>query len=147
MKRSLPVLNKWLPWIIAGVFGVWILSTLRMPRDKEWALSDFGKLPLLSNGRFQPMDSLARNSLLQMLEKQSLRLQDEKRTMPATEWLMEVMMNQEKADTRKVFRIAPGNYELKSLLKLPSRNLPNVIAPIPWKAVAAWSCLIRRSSR
>src|SRR6185436_3730768 len=67
MKRSLPVINKWFPWIIAGVFGVWILSTLRMPRDKEWALSEFGKLPLLSNGRFQPMDSLARNSLLQML--------------------------------------------------------------------------------
>ena len=123
MKRSLPVLNKWLPWIIAGVFGAWILSTLRMPRDKEWALSEFGKLPLLSNGRFQPMDSLARNSLLQMLEKQSLRLEDEKRTMPATEWLLEVMMNHEKADTRKVFRIAPGNFELKSLLKLPSRNM------------------------
>lgn len=116
-------MKKWLPWVIAGVFGVWILSTLRMPRDKEWALSEFGKLPLLSNGRFQPMDSLARNSLLQMLEKQSLRLQDEKRTMPATEWLMEVMMNQEKADTRKIFRIAPGNFELKSLLKLPQRNM------------------------
>ena len=69
--KTWPAINKWLPWIIAGVFGVWILSTLRMPRDKEWALSEFGKLPLLSNGRFQPMDSLARNSLLQMLEKQS----------------------------------------------------------------------------
>src|SRR5688500_13900645 len=113
-------MSKWLPWIIAGIFGLWILSTLRLPRDQEWAVSDFGKLPLLSNGRFQPMDSLARNSLLQLREKQSVRLHDEKRQMPATEWLMEVMMHQEKADTRKVFRI--DHHEVKSLLKLPEKN-------------------------
>jgi ABC-type transport system involved in cytochrome c biogenesis permease subunit len=115
-------MNRWLPWVVAGVFGLWIVSTLRMPRDKEWAISEFGKLPVVSNGRFQPMDSLARNSLLQLREKQSMRLNDEKRTMPATEWLMEVMMHQDKADERKVFRIAPGQHELKSLLRLPPKN-------------------------
>jgi ABC-type transport system involved in cytochrome c biogenesis permease subunit len=114
------VMKKWLPWVIVGIFAAWVLSTLRMPRDKEWAISEFGKLPLLSNGRFQPMDSLARNSLLQLREKQSVRLADEKRQMPATEWLMEVMMRQEKADARKVFRI--DHHEVKSLLKLPEKN-------------------------
>jgi ABC-type transport system involved in cytochrome c biogenesis permease subunit len=113
-------MNKWLPWIISGVFGVWILSTLRMPKDKDWAFSEFGKLPIVANGRFQPMDSLARNSLLQIREKQSIRLKDEKREMPATEWLMETMMHQSKADARKVFRV--DHPELKSLLKLPEKN-------------------------
>jgi ABC-type transport system involved in cytochrome c biogenesis permease subunit len=114
------VKNKWIPWVVAAVFGVWILSTLRTPRDKGWAISEFGKLPLLSNGRFQPMDSLARNSLLQLREKQSMRLQDEGRQMPATEWLMETMMHQQKADQRKVFRV--DHPEVKSLLKLPEKN-------------------------
>jgi ABC-type transport system involved in cytochrome c biogenesis permease subunit len=113
-------MKKWLPWVIVGLFGVWILSSLRLPRDKEWAVSEFGKLPLLSNGRFQPMDSLARNSLLQLREKQSVRLLDEKRQMPATEWLMEVMMRPEKADTRKAFRI--DHHEVKSLLNLPEKD-------------------------
>lgn len=113
-------MTKWLPWVIAGVFGLWIVSSLRMSRDKEWAISEFGKLPLVSNGRFQPMDSLARNSLLQLREKQSIRLKEEGRQMPATEWLMEVTMHQQKADERKVFRI--DHHEVKSLLKLPQKN-------------------------
>jgi ABC-type transport system involved in cytochrome c biogenesis permease subunit len=119
-------MKKWLPWIIAGAFGIWVLSALRLPRDSGWAVSEFGKLPVLANGRFQPMDSLARNSLLQLREKQALfipkaqRRPGEKGEIPATEWLMEVMMNQPRADERKVFRI--DHPEVKSLLKLPEKN-------------------------
>ncbi len=80
----------------------------------------FGKLPVSFNGRFQPMDSLARNSLLQIREKQSLYLKEEKRTMPAIEWLAEVMMTPEKADGRKVFRI--DHPDVVSMLKLPEKN-------------------------
>jgi ABC-type transport system involved in cytochrome c biogenesis permease subunit len=119
-------MKKWLPWIIAGAFGLWVLSALRLPRDSGWAVSEFGKLPVLANGRFQPMDSLARNSLLQLREKQALfipkaqRAGGEKGEVSATEWLMEVTMNQPKADARKVFRI--DHPEVKSLLKLPEKN-------------------------
>ena len=35
-------------------------------KDKTFAYSEFAKLPLDSNGRVQPVDSLARNSLLQI---------------------------------------------------------------------------------
>lgn len=80
----------------------------------------FGKLPASFNGRFQPMDSLARNSLLQIREKQSLYLKEEKRKMPAIEWLAEVMITPEKADDRKVFRI--DHPDLISMLKLPEKN-------------------------
>lgn len=80
----------------------------------------FGKLPVSFNGRFQPMDSLARNSLLQIREKQSLYLKEEKRTMPAIEWLAEVMIKPQQADDRKVFRI--DHPDLISMLKLPEKN-------------------------
>ncbi|MCI0746016.1 MAG: cytochrome c biogenesis protein CcsA [Verrucomicrobia subdivision 3 bacterium] len=113
-------MNKWLPWVIAGVFGAWVLGTLRMPRDKDRAVTEFGRLPIVSNGRFQPIDSLARNSLLQIREKQTVRLADEKRSLTATEWLMELMMNQPKADTRKVFRI--DHPDVKSMLRLPGKD-------------------------
>jgi ABC-type transport system involved in cytochrome c biogenesis permease subunit len=119
-------MKKWFPWIVAGVFGLWILSTVRTPRDNQWAASEFGRLPIVSDGRFQPMDSLARNSLLQLREKQAVRIPKaaratgEKGEMSATEWLMEVMMHQEKADDRKVFRI--DHPDVKSLLKLPLKN-------------------------
>jgi ABC-type transport system involved in cytochrome c biogenesis permease subunit len=112
--------KKWIPWVVVAIFGVWTLSTLRMPRDKTWATGEFGKLPLIANGRLQPMDSLARNSLLQIREKQSVRLLDERRQMSGTEWLMEVMMHQDKADARKAFRI--DHPEVKSLLKLPEKD-------------------------
>ena len=80
----------------------------------------FGKLPVSFNGRFQPMDSLARNSLLQIREKQSLYLKEEKRSMPAIEWLAEVMIKPEIADDRKVFRV--DHPDLISMLKLPEKN-------------------------
>jgi ABC-type transport system involved in cytochrome c biogenesis permease subunit len=113
-------MTKWLPWIVVGVFAAWIASSLRMPPDKTWAVRDFAKLPLVSNGRFQPMDSLARNSLLQLREKQAVYLKNEKRYLSATAWIMEVFMDPTQADQRRVFRI--DHPELISLLKLPEKN-------------------------
>ena len=63
-------MKKWLPLIITGVMAAWFLNTLRAPKEKDFAYAEFGRLPLVFNGRFQPMDSLARNSLLQIREKQ-----------------------------------------------------------------------------
>ena len=80
-------MNKWLPWLALVIAATWIGSTLIPPRDKQdqWAVQDFGRLPSVANGRFQPLDSLARNSLLQLREKQSIYLKDEKRTLPASD--------------------------------------------------------------
>jgi len=109
MKKSLPL-------IVLAVFVVWILSTL-VPREKnEFHTGEFGKLPVLLNGRVQPFDSVGRNALRQLRNKQTVPL-DGGQTMNATEWLLEVMAKPEAADARKVFRI--DNDEVKSLLKLP----------------------------
>jgi len=120
-------MKKWLPYIVTAVMAAWFLSTLRPAPDKTFAFSEFGKLPVLSNGRIQPMDSLARNSLLQIREKQQANLEPWKgafgkpRIISATEWLAAVMMDPATADQWPVFRV--DNQELISLLKLPGKDL------------------------
>ncbi|MCD6049438.1 MAG: cytochrome biosis protein [Verrucomicrobia bacterium] len=102
------------------LFAILALLSAPVAQAESLDFKSFGKLPVSFNGRFQPLDSLARNSLLQIREKQSLYLKEEKRTMPAIEWLAEVMMNPEKADGRKVFRI--DHPDVVSMLKLPEKN-------------------------
>jgi ABC-type transport system involved in cytochrome c biogenesis permease subunit len=115
-------MKKWLPWIVVAVFAAWLVGSLRMPKDKEWAYGAFGRLPLIANGRVQPFDSLARNTLLQLREKQTANLEPWKgwnehpRIISATEWILAVMMKPEQADGWPVFRI--DHPDLKGLLAL-----------------------------
>jgi ABC-type transport system involved in cytochrome c biogenesis permease subunit len=119
-------MKKWLPLILAALMAAWFLGTLRPPRERDFAYTDFGKLPVLYNGRLKPMDSLARNSLLQLREKQTLNLEPWKewyqhpKIVPAIEWLTTVMMNPAVADQWPVFRI--DNPEVVALLKLPGKD-------------------------
>ena len=113
-------MKKWLPLLITGLFAAWIVSSLRAPRDTGFAVREFGRLPILNGGRRQPIDSLARNSLLQLRGKQTANLEPWKsggKIISASEWLMEVWMNPPVADSRPVFRI--DHPELKGLLGLP----------------------------
>lgn len=109
-------MKKWLPWLLVAVFAGWIISTLRPKTEKEFQTREFGKLPVLLNGRIQPMDSVARNSLLQLRTKQTVPL-EEGGKLTAIEWLLETMMKPEVADDRKVFRI--DNVEVLGMLEFP----------------------------
>jgi cytochrome c-type biogenesis protein CcsB len=120
-------MKKWLPLLITAVMAGWFATTMFAPKDKTFAFSEFGKLPVVFNGRVQPMDSLARNSLLQIREKQEANLEpwkghlDKPKMISATEWLATVMMDPATADQWRIFRV--DNPEVISLLKLPSRDL------------------------
>ncbi len=59
-------MKKWIPLILVVVMAGWALSGLRQPPETGFHTREFGKLPVLMNGRFQPFDSVARNSLLQI---------------------------------------------------------------------------------
>ena len=113
-------MKKWLPWIIVAIFAAWLIGGLRMPPDKDLAINQFGRIPLVFDGRTQPFDSLARNTLLQLRAKQTANLEPWKswyqnpKIIPATEWLLAVMMKPDVADTWPVFRI--DNPDLKGLL-------------------------------
>ncbi len=65
-------LKPWVPLILTAALAMWFLSTLTPPPDTNFAFNEFSQLPLVFNGRLKPMDSLARNSLLEIREKQTL---------------------------------------------------------------------------
>src|SRR6185503_6006554 len=136
----------WFAWLLILLFaGEVALAIVTKRKDKSFAVSEFAKLPLVFNGRVQPMDSLARNSLLQIrgitavpLEGngadgswgrwEELRERGElterrwyqfgrhpKKLKPA-DWLLEVFCNPRQADDRYIFVI--NHPDLRSLLKL-----------------------------
>jgi ABC-type transport system involved in cytochrome c biogenesis permease subunit len=108
------------------IMALWFFGKLQTPADKNFAFGDFGRLPVVFNGRVKPVDSLARNALLQLREKQTLNLEPGKewyqhpKIISATEWLASVMMNSAVADEWPAFRV--DNPDLISLLKLPEKD-------------------------
>jgi ABC-type transport system involved in cytochrome c biogenesis permease subunit len=119
--------QKWFPPFLMLVMALWFKMQMQPPKDQSFAFNEFGQLPLVFDGRLKPMDSLARNSLLQIREKQTLDLEpwkdwyQDQKIIPATEWLANVMMNPQVADAWPVFRV--DNPELIAFLKLPARDL------------------------
>ena len=119
-------MKKWIPLILTAVMALWFAGQLRAPEEQGIHYADFGRLPLLFNGRLQPMDSLARNSLLQIREKQTANLEpwkdwnEKPKIIPAIEWLAMVTLNPGVADQWPVFRV--DNPELIALLKLPDKD-------------------------
>ena len=120
-------MKKWIPAILTLVMAAWFLGNLSVPKDKDFAYNEFGRLPVTANGRVLPMDSLARNSLLEIREKQTLNAEpwkgwsEKPRMVSASEWLVNVMMNPAVANDWPVFRV--DNPDLLSLLKLPEKDL------------------------
>ena len=116
-------MKKWLPFLLVAIFALYVARSAMPPPVKDFAWQEFGRIPVMANGRFQPLDSLARNSLLQLREKATALSStarsgpDKQRTMSASEWIAEVMFKPDTADTRPVFRI--DNLELKQTLGLP----------------------------
>jgi ABC-type transport system involved in cytochrome c biogenesis permease subunit len=119
-------LKSWLPLLMILACAAWFLSTLCPLNNTGFAFNEFAKLPLVFNGRLKPMDSLARNSLLEIREKQTLNIEPWKdwnqnpKIISANEWLINVMMNPAIADAWPVFRV--DNSDLITLLKLPEGN-------------------------
>lgn len=129
MKKLLNKWREWTPWAVVIVMALWVAGNLQDPPPKsEFNVREFGKLPVLLNGRIQPFDSVAKNALLMMRGKSSvvlsekpeeeLGLSDHPKKMKATEWLLEAMTRPEQADKRRIFRI--DNLEVLGLLHLPS---------------------------
>jgi len=71
----------------------------------------FSRIPVLHDGRIKPLDTFARVHLLAIYGKSSLK------GMNATEWLAELLFDQEKAFRRKVFKLR--NPEVLKALNIP----------------------------
>jgi ABC-type transport system involved in cytochrome c biogenesis permease subunit len=98
-------MKKWLPWILTGIFAAWFLSGALAPKPVNgFNVAAWGRLPVLLNGRVQPLDSVARNSLLGISGTSELAGANGV-PMSAAEWLLEAMTKPEMADQRKIFRV------------------------------------------
>lgn len=119
-------MKRWLPITITAVFALWLVGSLAPRKDKEFAFSEVGRIPVVFGGRLQPFDSLARNTLTQIREKEKANLEPAKswyqkpKQISATEWLLTVMTKPEVADGWKVFRV--DHPEVKAMLKFPEPN-------------------------
>ena len=106
-------------WLIVAATVAYVLVPL-LQRDTSdgFRMQEFGRLPVLLNGRIKPLDTVARTSLLIIHARQTLRT--DHGTLSAIDWLAEVLMKADEADLRKIFVI---------------RN-PETLAALGWSAEA-----------
>ncbi|MGA2174442.1 MAG: cytochrome c biogenesis protein CcsA [Verrucomicrobiota bacterium] len=114
-------MRKWFPWIVAGCFALWFLSGAQSPKRVDgFDVAAFGRLPVLLNGRIQPFDSVARNTLLSISGRSTVRLAGG-HSLSATQWLLETMAHPALADGRKIFRVQ--HPDLQGLLGTEKQGL------------------------
>ena len=96
-----------------------------MPKSQpsEMQIYEFGKLPLVYEGRVKPYDTLARNSLQILSGRQELATINNKGEVvsrePAIRWLLDVISDADGASDERVFRIE--NLDLLNTLGLAPR--------------------------
>jgi ABC-type transport system involved in cytochrome c biogenesis permease subunit len=99
MRRSLPV-------FVVAVAAVCVLAGFfEKPEGQSDAVTAFGRLPVLAEGRIKPLDSVARSTLLVIQGRQRVVVSDKPGADEITpdEWLLDVLFVPEKADTYPVF--------------------------------------------
>ncbi len=109
------------PALVVVVSAVWLASAAYTPgpRVGEFDLDGFGRLPVMYEGRVKPMDTLARNSLRIISDRQEYYGADGKKQ-PAIRWLMDVITDAPAAEKHRVFRIQ--NLDLLETLGLERRK-------------------------
>ena len=104
-------MKKWLPWILVAIFAAWFFAGFSEPKLKNgFDVAGFGRLPVLLDGRVQPFDSVARNSLLSMSGKSTVTISSAP-SLSATEWLLDTMTKPQLADQLKIFRLQHPDLE------------------------------------
>jgi ABC-type transport system involved in cytochrome c biogenesis permease subunit len=108
----------WLPGILALVAALLMLLPARNTRGFDMAA--FNRLPVLQGGRVKPLDSVARNALLLIRGKQSIRF--EGRNIEAREWMLDVLFRPHAADAQPIFVINdPDVLGLMGIQQSPDR--------------------------
>ena len=111
---------RYLPWIVL-VFALIYSSMKVISPDKiqsEYSLEAFSQLPVSASGRTKPLDTVARNSLMNISGRQSIR--QDGQSISAIEWYIELVTRPELAFDRQVFRI--DHPDVLSLVGLSDKN-------------------------
>lgn len=124
MKRNIATLLSLLVF-----FGYIYSNFKKQTPESDFDLDTFGKAPVIMNGRVQPLDSVAKNTLLAMNGKRSVVYQDgTKHT--AIEWLAETLFDPSKAFDRPVFRIHDDGLRAVLPYKEPEKRESAVMAAL-----------------
>jgi len=109
-----------LPWMALGLalVGVYFLPVMISPSDTsdQMHIIEFGQLPVEDGGRYKPLDSVARTSLMLISNQQDYEDSAGQRH-PAMEWLLDTMTS--RSHDSKVIRIE--NDQVLGLLNLQPR--------------------------
>ncbi|MCG3148377.1 MAG: Cytochrome c biogenesis protein CcsA [Verrucomicrobiae bacterium] len=123
------IIYRLLPWLFLALFATEIVVVMLPKSPGKFHTAEFGRLPVLLNGRIQPFDSVGRNSLLQIRSTGDVPLEEvpfwkfwhHPEKLRSTEWLLEVFFKPEQADNRPIFLI--HHPDLISELKLTDKGL------------------------
>ncbi len=113
MKKTLPILFV--------VVAVLILARGLMPKhaDSLFPVKSFSEIPVLEGGRYKPLDSVARTSMLLFRSKQTaLNAAGEK--IPAVQWLMQLTLQPNTASDYPIFLI--NHEDVKELIAAKDLN-------------------------
>lgn len=97
-------LQRIFPWFVLIVLALWVLSHAMPPRYKgsyDWKA--FEKLPVSGEGRVKPLDTVARNSLMVLSGRQTIRVDGE--LQPPVRWWADVVCKPDQARDYPIFRI------------------------------------------
>jgi len=107
-------MKKLLPVIFVGIAIVILISGIIPKRSTSlFPVASFGKLPVLEGGRYKPLDSVARTSMLLLRGKQKA-LDASQKPIPAIEWFMQLTLQPEGAAAYPVFLI--NHEDVKELI-------------------------------
>ena len=99
-------MKRFLPALIFVLALLWLASSWLPPKPAadDVDLASFGRIPVLVGGRIKPLDTVARNSLLIIHGKETVRSADEK-VINGMRWLADVFFHAQVADEYPVFVI------------------------------------------
>lgn len=107
MRRALPI-------IFVFVAVLMVIDGIRPKQPNSlFPVGTFAELPVLEGGRYKPVDSVARTTMLLFRGKQTA-LNPEGKKIPASQWLMHLVLHPEAATTYPVFLI--NHEDVKELL-------------------------------
>jgi ABC-type transport system involved in cytochrome c biogenesis permease subunit len=90
--------------LMLGATVVAVMAVLPAVKHSEpYNLEEFGKLPVVSEGRVLPIDSLARNTLRIVSGHETLTR--DKQSLPAVQWILDAFTDSPKWHEDKIFRI------------------------------------------